>query len=130
MYRKVVLVVDDEPDMLTLLDVTIKRIGYVPLKASNARIALDLVRSFLPNLVVLDVSMPGMNGFELCAKIREVPHMADVPIIVFTALHTAQNEQRAINVGANAIVAKDSFPCGLTTQIKTMLNGSPPPPNH
>jgi two-component system alkaline phosphatase synthesis response regulator PhoP len=130
MYRKVVLVVDDEPDMLNLLDLTIKDNGYVAFKARNAEIALGLIRSFLPNLIVLDVLMPGMDGFELCERIREIPYMADVPIIFFTALDSVHSRQQAVQVGGNAVVTKENFPCGLVSKIKTYLNNNQPNPNH
>ena len=124
MYRKAVLIVDDEPDMLRLLGLTIKGNGYVALKAANAEIALDLIKSFLPNLIVLDILMPGTNGFELCERIRRIPYMSDVPIIFFTALNSTHGRKRAVKVGANAVVSKDNFPCGLMSQIRTLLNNN------
>ena len=86
MFRQVVLVVDDDPDMLSLLNTMLRRNGYVVMRAASAELALHLVKSFMPNLFVVDVLMPDMNGFELCEKIRQIPHTANVPIIVLTAL--------------------------------------------
>jgi CheY-like chemotaxis protein len=125
MYRQVILAVDDDPDMLTLLDTMLKRRGYVVMKAQNAEIALNLIKSFSPNLLVLDVLMPNMNGFELCERIRKIPHTANIPIIILTALNTASTRQQAINVGANAFIAKDNLFSDLAAEIQRLLrNGT------
>jgi CheY-like chemotaxis protein len=122
MYRQVILAVDDDPDMLTLLDTMLKRRGYVVMKARNAEIALHLIKSFSPNLLVLDVLMPNMDGFELCERIRNIPHTANIPIIILTALNTANTRQQAINVGANAFIAKDDLFSDLAAEIQRLLS--------
>jgi CheY-like chemotaxis protein len=121
MYRQVILAVDDDPDMLTLLDAMLKRKGYVVLKAPNAELALHLIKSFSPNLLVLDVMMPDMNGFELCKRIREIPHTAKIPIIILTALNTVMSRQQAVNVGANAFIAKEDLCSDLASEIQRLL---------
>jgi CheY-like chemotaxis protein len=122
MYRQVILAVDDDPDMLTLLDTMLKRRGYVVMKAQNAEIALNLIKSFSPNLLVLDVLMPNMDGFELCERIRNIPHTANIPIIILTALNTANTRQQAISVGANAFIAKDDLFSDLAAEIQRLLS--------
>ncbi len=122
MFRQVVLVVDDDPDMLTLLNTMLRRNGYVVMRASSAELALHLVKSFMPNLFVVDVLMPDMNGFELCERIRQIPHTANVPIIVLTALNTRKSRQQAIEVGANAFVAKENLSKDLTSEIHRLLS--------
>ncbi len=125
MFRKVVLVVDDDSDMLTLLDIMLRRKGYVVMKAPNAELALHLIKSFSPDLLVLDVLMPDMNGFELCDRIRQIPHTANVPIIILTALNTARDRQRAIDVGADAFIAKENLSNDLASEIQRLLcNGA------
>ena len=124
MYKKVILIVDDEPDMLTLLDVTLKDNGYAVIKAPNANVALHLIKSFLPNLIVLDVLMPGMDGFELCERIRAIPYASEIPIIFLTALDTIRSRQRAVTAGANAFVAKEDFSGCLISEIRTLLNNN------
>ena len=130
MYRKVVLIVDDEPDMLNLLETLIKNGGYVPLKATNAHVALNLIQSLMPDLIVLDDMVSGVNGFELCREIREIPYMADRPIIIFTKYNLAQDSTQAAEVGANAIVTKPDAVFNLISTIKKFLNGAPPEPKH
>jgi CheY-like chemotaxis protein len=125
MFRQVVLVVDDDPDMLTLMNAMLRRIGYVVMRASSAELALHLIKSFMPNLCVVDVLMPDMNGFELCEEIRRIPHTAKVPIIVLTALNTIKSRQRAMAVGADAFVAKEDLSSELTSESHRLLcNGN------
>jgi CheY-like chemotaxis protein len=125
MFRQVVLVVDDDPDMLTLMNAMLRRSGYVVMRASSAELALHLIKSFMPNLCVVDVLMPDMNGFELCEEIRRIPHTANVPIIVLTALNTRKSRQQAIAVGADAFVAKENLSSELTPEIHRLLcNGN------
>lgn len=122
MFRQVVLVVDDDKDMLLLLDTMLKHNGYVVMKAQNAETALSLIKSFLPNLLVVDVLMPDMNGFELCERVRDIPHTAKVPIIILTALNTLKSRQQALEAGANAFIAKDNLSNDLAAEIKRLLN--------
>lgn len=125
MFRQVILVVDDDSDMLNLLDTMLKRNGYVVMKALDAESALHLLKSFSPNLLVLDVMMPDMNGFELCERIRGMPHIANTPIIILTALNSMMSRQQAANVGANAFVAKADLSSDLASEIKRLLtNGT------
>jgi two-component system sensor histidine kinase ChiS len=121
MYKKVVLAVDDDPEMLALLNLMLRRKGYVVLKADSAGLALHLIKSFLPNLFVVDVLMPDMNGFELCERIRMMPHTANVPIIILTALNSTENRQRANDVGANAFIAKENLTSDLASEIQRLL---------
>lgn len=121
MYNKVVLAVDDDTEMLSLLNIMLRRKGYVVLKASSAKLALHLVKSILPSLLLVDVLMPDMNGFELCERIRRMPHTADVPIIILTALNTTENRQRAVDVGANAFIAKENLTSDLAPEIQRLL---------
>ncbi len=125
MFRQVVLVVDDDTDMLTLLNTMLRRKGYVVMRASSAELALHLVKSFMPNLFVVDLLMPDMNGFELCERIRSIPHTAKVPIIILTALNTMKSRQQAIDVGADAYVTKENISSDLASEIQRLLcNGN------
>jgi CheY-like chemotaxis protein len=125
MFRQVVLVVDDDPEMLTLLNTMLRHDGYVVMRASSAELALHLVKSFMPNLFVVDVLMPDMSGFELCEEIRRIPHTANVPIIILTALNTMKSRQQAVDVGADAFVAKEDMTNNLTPEIHRLLcNGN------
>jgi DNA-binding response OmpR family regulator len=121
MFNKVVLAIDDDTDMLTLINTMLKFEGYAVLKASSVESALHLIQSFSPNLFIVDVLMPDMDGFELCERIRRMPHTANVPIIILTALNTTKNRQRAIDVGANAFIPKENLASDLSSEIHRLL---------
>jgi len=122
MFRKVILVVGGDSGMLTLLDTMLKRNGYVVMKAANAALALHLIKSFSPNLLVVDALMPDMSSFELCERIRELPHTAKIPIIILAAPNAVKCGQQAANAGANAFVAKENLFSDLAPEIQRLLN--------
>ncbi|MBI5960087.1 MAG: response regulator [Chloroflexi bacterium] len=123
---KTVLVVDDDVNVLILIDTMLKKLGYPVVKALDAELALHLIKSLSPNLFILDVLMPGMNGFELCEAIRKVPHTAKTPVIMLTALDNLQSKKKALEAGANAFVPKTDLLRELIPQIQALLTDSPP----
>ena len=82
---KKVLVVDDEPDILKVVSFRLKKAGYEVLTASNGKIALDLIFVNRPDLILLDLRMPVMDGAEVCAKIKNDTLLKEIPIILLTA---------------------------------------------
>lgn len=122
MNNKVIMVVDDEADMLTLLEITLKQHGFVVLKAQNAGLALHLVRSLTPNLFVVDVMLPGMDGIELTRKIRANPHTAKTPVIVFSAWDSMRVQNDAYEAGANVFLPKTILWRSLIPEVLALLN--------
>jgi DNA-binding response OmpR family regulator len=121
MISKVVMVVDDESEMLSLLEIMLRRYGLAVMKAPDADLALHLVKSLKPDLFMLDVMMPGMNGFELCRELRATPHTAKTPVIIFSALDTPQSRKKAIECGANVFISKRALSDELSDQIHALL---------
>jgi DNA-binding response OmpR family regulator len=121
MIDKVIMVVDDEADMLTLLEIALKRQGLAVMRAQDARLALHLVKSLTPNLFILDVLMPGMDGFELCKELRANPYTANTPVIIFSARDNSWSRKKALDVGANAFVPKTAF-SNLIREVRALLN--------
>ncbi len=97
-----ILAVDDEPATLKMirLIMKLKRPDWTFHAAENGQQALDVVSSQPVDFVLLDISMPGMDGLEVCERMRALPHMAQVPIVIFTALDTLDRRDRAAAVGA------------------------------
>ncbi len=122
MINKMALVVDDESDMLELLTVLLRRMGVAVMKAPSAERALHLVKSLKPDLFLLDVMMPGMDGFELCQHIRQTPHTAATPVIIVSALDTPRSRNKARECGANAFVPKNDLVIGLRMQVDELLS--------
>lgn len=121
---KAILLVDDDSHILKLVDTMLRRLGYPVVKASNAELALHLIKSFSPNLFILDVLMPGMNGFELCEVIRSIPHTAQTPVIMLTIMDNYRSKAKAFEVGANAFVPKSDLSQELIPNILALLDGS------
>jgi len=99
--KKKVLVVDDVRAILTVLGIKLRISGYDVLTASNGQQALALIESAGPDLILLDVIMPGMDGFEVLEKVRAA---SKLPVIVFSA--RPENAQKALSLGANEFLPK------------------------
>src|SRR6185503_16763991 len=107
----VVLVADDEPSMLALVGQHIKTMGYEVLEASDGEQAWALAQEHLPDLVILDVMMPGMSGWEVCRKIREDVALAHTAIIILTGIGENLNELTSPLYGADSYIDKPfAFP--------------------
>jgi DNA-binding response OmpR family regulator len=107
----VVLVADDEPSMLALVGQHIKTMGYRVLEASDGEQAWQLAQEHLPDLVILDVMMPGMSGWEVCRKIREDVALAHTAIIMLTGIGENLNELTSPLYGADSYIDKPfAFP--------------------
>src|SRR5262249_55682818 len=107
----VVLVADDEPSMLALVGQHIKTMGYTVLEASDGEQAWSLAQEHLPDLVILDVMMPGMSGWEVCRKIREDIALAHTAIIMLTGIGENLNELTSPLYGADSYIDKPfAFP--------------------
>ena len=107
----VVLVADDEPSMLALVGQHIKTMGYQVLEASDGEQAWALAQEHLPDLVILDVMMPGMSGWEVCRKIREDVALAHTAIIMLTGIGENLNELTSPLYGADSYIDKPfAFP--------------------
>ena len=120
-YR--ILVVDDNEMNLTLISKILGLDGYQVILAGNGQEAIQTYMQQTPDLTVLDVMMPDMNGFDLCRKLREPPVNAVGPIIMLTALNSEIEKQHALNAGANDIWSKP-FDMGLFRQKIRELLGS------
>ena len=104
--KAVVLVADDEPSTLALLGRHLRSRGYQVLEASDGDQAWELAHEHLPDLVILDVMMPGMSGWEVCRKIREAVSLAHTGVIILTGIGEALNEMTSPLYGADAHLDK------------------------
>jgi|TARA_B100000315_G_scaffold220027_1_gene222381 two-component system sensor histidine kinase ChiS len=116
-----VLIVDDEPVNLTVLSNHLSLGNYRVLKASDGEEALALFQQEHPDLVLLDIMMPKMSGFEVCRKIREVTPINRLPIIMLTAKDQAQDLAKGFSSGANDYISKPCTKKELLSRIKTHL---------
>jgi type IV pilus assembly protein PilB len=119
-----ILVVDDDPDMLNYMTLLLRSRGYNVMCAASGQKALEIVASAMPNLMLLDVTMPGMNGYQVCAKLQEKEATAYIPVIFLTALGEEQNKARALAAGAVDYVVKPVDERLLTEKIYINLRNS------
>jgi two-component system alkaline phosphatase synthesis response regulator PhoP len=116
-----VLIVDDEPDIVDLLKYNLQSNGYDCLVANNGEKALDLVEKHKPDLVLLDVMMPKMDGMEVCRRIKENPKLSDTFIIFLTARGEEYSEIAGFELGADDYITKPIKPRLLVSRIKAVL---------
>jgi CheY-like chemotaxis protein len=120
---KTVLVVDDEPTIRTLVNAILEGSGVRTLEAADGPEALEMARRHQPDLVLLDVVMPRMDGFAVCQRLKAEKSMARAPVLLLTALVQESDHQRARSVGADGIVQKPFSPAVLRATVETMLDG-------
>lgn len=121
--KKRVLVVDDEPRMRRFVQMNLDLEGYEVLQAENGPAALQKVRDDTPDLVVLDVMMPDMDGFETLERIREV---SAVPVIMLTVKGDEEDRVRGLDLGADDYVTKPFSPRELSSRIRAVLRRAEP----
>ena len=118
---KRILIVDDEPSIVISLEYLMKREGHDTAVAIDGESALEALASWSPDLVILDVMLPKMNGFEVCQRIRADPRWRDVKVIMLTARGREPEVARGLAVGADAYVTKPFSTRELAAQIKQLL---------
>lgn len=118
MQSEKVLVVDDESPIADILKFNLEREGYHVLLAHDGEQAVDLALTELPDLVVLDIMLPGLDGFEACRLIRE---RSAVPIIMLTAKETENDKVRGLELGADDYLTKPFSPRELVARVRALL---------
>jgi two-component system response regulator MtrA len=119
--KRQILVVDDEIGALTLIGIMLERGGFNVLKARDANAALALLDEATPDLIILDVMMPGMDGIELCGALRLREATVKTPIIILSARGDADAIIRGIEAGANDYLLKPILHHDLVSKIRNML---------
>jgi DNA-binding response OmpR family regulator len=119
--RPLVLVADDDPDILALVRFRLERDGYEVLSAPDGETALDLARARPPDLAVLDVMMPRMDGYEVTRRLREHGPTTTIPIILLTARVQEPDLERGFEAGADDYVTKPFSPQALGERVQAAL---------
>lgn len=118
---KKILIVDDEKDILELLDYHLTKEGYKTMKAFNGKDALKIAKDFLPDLVLLDLMMPEMDGIETCIEFREDNLLNGTLIAILTARAEDYSQIAGLNAGADDYINKPIKPRVLISRIKALL---------
>jgi signal transduction histidine kinase len=116
-----ILIVDDEPAGIATLEAVLDGAGYQLEFAQDGVSALEKARKLLPDLILLDVMMPGMDGYDVCRRIRATPELAEAPIIILTALDDYESRLTGLNAGADDFFSKPVDRQELTARVRTIL---------
>ena len=116
-----ILIVDDEPDILELVEYNLKKEGYTVFTASNGQEGITLAKKVHPDLIVLDIMMPKMDGIEACRLMRAIPEFKNTFMVFLTARSEEYSEIAGFNVGADDYIAKPIKPRALVSRINAIL---------
>ncbi|MFH1755631.1 MAG: response regulator transcription factor [Candidatus Latescibacterota bacterium] len=121
MIQKTILAVDDEQDILELLEYNLSKEGYKVLTAESGESALDIIRKNMPDLIVLDLMLPGMDGLEICRVAKENPQTKHIPIVMLTAKGEEADIVAGLEIGAEDYITKPFSPRVLLARIRAVL---------
>jgi two-component system, OmpR family, alkaline phosphatase synthesis response regulator PhoP len=121
-----ILLVDDEQDILDFLSYNLKKEGFEVFTATNGREAIEVAKRERPNLVILDVMMPEMDGIETCRELRDIPELKNVMIAFLTARNEDYSQIAGFDVGADDYITKPIKPRVLSSRIKALLRRTMP----
>ncbi len=128
--QHVVLVVEDEPDVLELICLNLTAAGFRAVRASNGTDGLEKAMSDLPDLIVLDLMLPELDGLEVCKTLRRNPATADLPILILTAKAEPADRVQGLELGADDYLTKPFSPRELVLRTRSLLrrraDGAPP----
>ncbi len=118
-----ILVVDDEPRYVRSIQIYLEAQGYEVLTAQNGQMAVEMAIAECPNLILLDIRMPGLNGYEACQRIRE---FSEVPIVMLTAMAEDADKVRGLDGGADDYVTKPFSAQELLARVRAVLRRTTP----
>lgn len=119
--RQKVLIVDDEPDAVIATKRALEADGYNVIEANNGNMAFDILKSDIPDVILLDVMMPDMDGFEVCRRLKEETPYENIPVIMLTAKGEINDKVEGLDIGADDYMTKPFNLKELKARIKTVL---------
>lgn len=118
---KKILIVDDEPSIIVALQFLMEQNGYETLVAFSGEEAMEVVAQHRPDLILLDIMLPVVDGFEVCQRVREKAEWKDIRIVLVTALDRESNVAKGLALGADAYVTKPFANADLIAKVKDLL---------
>lgn len=119
--KKIILVVDNEPKIVEMIKWIFEEEGFNVITAFNGREALDKIREQSPDLLILDIFMPVMDGWQVCNEVRKDSVYCKLPIILITVQPTDKNQIKGLNAGADAFLPKPFDPYELISKTRQLL---------
>jgi len=118
-----IVIADDEPDIVAILSGRFRAAGFEVFAARNGSEAVEAVRHHHPEVLVSDVMMPELNGFQVCRKVRSDPDLADVRLVLLTAKDSEADRFWGSEVGADLYLAKPLDPARVVASVRALLEG-------
>jgi two-component system cell cycle response regulator len=115
------MIIDDDAETIKLLEAIIKLDGHATSTVLESRNAVEAVEAFMPDLVLLDIMMPEINGIEVCKAIKSTPHTRHIKVMMVSALSDDRTRKDARNAGADEFVSKPILPRPFAQQVKDLL---------
>ena len=119
--KKKILIVDDEKALISLVSLHMKMSGYDVLSAANGEKALEIAKEEKPDLIILDLMLPKIDGWETCKRLRQDPEIKNVPVIMLTARAEIEDKLKGFEAGADDYVTKPFSPRELVSRVKRVL---------
>ncbi len=126
--EKKILVIEDDPATSRLVDYTLRHEGHQVITAANGLEGLRRARNDRPDLVILDVMLPGLDGFEICHRLRAEPATAKLPILMFSAKAQEIDKTTGLKVGADDYLSKPAAPAEIVSRVARLLGRKAPNP--
>jgi len=121
MSKKKIVIIEDEPDILEVLSYNLQREGFEVYSATNGTLGLSLVNKEVPDLILLDLMLPGMDGIEICSAIKNDPATQNTLVIMVTAKGEESDIVLGLGVGADDYITKPFSPKELVARVKAVL---------
>jgi CheY-like chemotaxis protein len=119
--RPKILIIDDDADIVMLLQLLFKDAGFVADVALDGKEGIEKAASIQPDVILLDIIMPGMDGWEVCRKLRSLPQTESIPIIVLTGIQSEEIDNKAQNMGADYVLIKSCDNSELMSVVSKIL---------
>lgn len=116
-----VLVVDDEPDVLLLCRLNLQQRGHELLEAADGSTALEIARDLHPDVIVLDLMLPGISGYDVLEALQRDPETTNIPVLVLTAKSLRADRERSHGLGASAFLTKPFLPNELCEMVDSLV---------
>lgn len=123
--KKKILIVEDDPDLVYVLQRLVGLLGYDTIVAKTGKEAVNTAASKLPDLIILDIMIPELDGFEVARHIRENQETQGIPIIAVTALTAYKDKQKCFQSGCNEYIPKPLIPTKLASTVEKLLKSPP-----
>jgi len=121
---KKVLVIEDDPGTLRFVEYTLEQEGYQVLSVTNGLEGLKKAQDEYPDLIILDIMLPGLDGYEVCRRLRQIPETAILPILIMSAKARQEDKDVGLKKGADDYLAKPVAPAEMLAKVETLLTST------